>query len=270
MAFLGLFGVLLTAAPAFALVLQAPRDGEPIALPHGRVLCGGAPEGWVFDAGRRRLRPRASTRVGQTAEISIAGSSSACGSPNAEPATLVVTGPQPVIDPATVTLWVDAGRLELRGDGLEGARIGWRGGRDMGSDVCLNVTKDKGHDVCSIGVDKSLPADPRAVSLRWAPPGGRVDPDVITYDRAGNPVPDEALQLPVGRVLVQQVFQPSRTADVTSGEGHVELLHPEAVSSAECGVARCEVAGPGILVRAVPAASTTITVRLRLLPRVFL
>src|SRR5262249_10096750 len=156
------------------------------------------------------------------------------------------------------------------GDGLEGMRVSWRAGTRAGGDACLNVVKDRGRDLCSLDVDRKLPADPRAVTLYWAPPGGRADPDTVTYDHAGAVMSEEQMRLPVARLLVGRVFPATRTVDIASGEGRVELAHPEAVSSADCGTARCETYEGGVIVRAVPAASTSITARVRLLPRVFL
>ena len=41
-----------------------------------------------------------------------------------------------------------------------------------GGDLCLNVAKDKGRDLCAIDIDRNLPADPRAIALRCgATPG---------------------------------------------------------------------------------------------------
>src|SRR5262249_10350401 len=137
-------------------------------------------------------------------------------------------------------------------------------------DVCLNVAKDRGRDLCAVGIDRTLPADPRRLSLRWAPAGGRLGPDVVTFDRAGNALTEDQLKLTPARILLGRVFPLSRTVDLASGEGHVDLEHPETVSSVECATARCELTEGGVIVRAIPATVTTVAMKVRLLPRVFL
>ena len=259
----------LASSESRALTLQAPAGGAPFSLPEDRVVCGQLPEGWTTDSTRRRVRPPADQHPGTPVTLSVAPSVSACTTNAVEHITAILTGPHPVIDPASVAVFVDSARLELRGEGLEGIRIGWKVGERAGSDVCLNVTKDKGRDFCAVNVDKKLPVDPRSMALWWAPPGGHADPDVVTFDKAGNPVPEDQRRLAAGRVVLGPLFPSTRTVDVASGEGHVDLTHPEAVSSADCGAARCEVTPKGIVVRSVPAALTNVAIRLRLLPRVF-
>jgi hypothetical protein len=263
-------GILLLPIRAWALVLQAPVGGDAVILPRDRIACNPLPEAWSADATRRRLRPPAGGRVGAAGSVVLAPTWAACGTNAAEKVTVVTTGALPTIDPSSVTLAIDGGRLELHGEGLEGVRIAWKSGNVAGSDVCLNVTKDKGRDHCALNVDKSLPADPLRITVTWAPPGGRTESDVVTYDETGSPLSDELRHLLVARVIVSRVFPLSHVVDVASGEGQVELVHPEAVSSVECGSARCDVTRTGIVVRSVPAAAATVAVRLRLAPRVFL
>src|SRR5207248_174758 len=176
------------AAEARALTLQAPVGGAPFLLPEDRLLCGTLPEGWTSDGTRRRLRPPADQTPGTSVTVSVGKGTAACSPGIVERATLLLTGPLPTIDPASVTVFVDSARLELRGDALEGARIGWRVGDRTGSDACLNVTKDKGHDYCAVNVDKRLPADPRSLAIYWAAAGGHAEPGVWTYDKSGNSV----------------------------------------------------------------------------------
>ncbi|HVW24850.1 MAG TPA: hypothetical protein VHC69_05740 [Polyangiaceae bacterium] len=262
---------LLFASTASALSIQAPAGGAPITLPADRLLCGNVPDGWTADTARKHLTPPpVGARVGQTTEVTLASTVAGCTNGNGDPATLIVTGPLPVIDVQSVTLSVDAGRLEVHGDGLEGMLVSWRSDVRAGADRCLNVGKDKGRDVCALDVDRKLPADPRAIVLRWAPQGGRADADAVTYDQSGAALADEQMKLPVAKILVSRVFGDNNTVDVSSGEGRVHLVHPEAVSSVDCGTSRCDIAESGFVVRGVPATTTTLNVRLRLLPRVFL
>jgi hypothetical protein len=259
----------VVARRADALVVQAPFGGDSFALPQEKMLCTVLSGGWVADTTRRRVRPPTDGHVGQVVTVTVANASQGCGGAT-ETMSLVATGPIPTFDPTSVTVWVDAGRLEVRGDGLEGARLGFSADNVSGSDLCLGVSKDKGHDVCAVNVDTKLPANPLRITLKWAPAGGRTDADVRTYDASGTLVPDDQLKLPIARVIIGRVLPPSRTADVSSGEGTVALVHPEAVSSADCTIGRCEFSGTGIVVRGVPAQALTITVRVRLAPRVFI
>jgi hypothetical protein len=255
---------------ASAWVLQFPVQAEFASLPQGRVLCGPVPEGFSIDAARRRVRPKADAEPGLTADVTLAQNTGACGSDMQEPATLVVTGEHPAIEPNSATIALDAGRLEVYGLALEGARIGWSADGKVGSDVCLGVTKDKEREQCALNIDKSLPADPQHIELRWAPPFGRIAADVVTYDKGGEPLADELLRVTVARLVITRMFPDALTVNVASGEGKVLLVHPEAVSGAECGVVRCDVADDGLLVGSVPAAAPSFAVRVRLRPRVFL
>jgi hypothetical protein len=254
---------------AHAWVLQVPRGAAFAALPQGRVLCGPTPEGWELDGARRRLKPHATLPIGQSLAIAIAPHAGACKTAAVEESTLIVTGDNPTIDPNSVTVAIDAGRLELRGEGLEGIRIGYSGGEKTGDDVCLNVSRDRDREVCAINIDRGLPAAPQMIELNWAPPGGHVGVGVITYDKRGEPIDPERMQLTAARVLITRMFPDARMVDVAHGEGKVILVHPEAVSGAECGVARCTSGAEGLVVAAVPAAAPNLAVRVRLLPRVF-
>ena len=247
-----------------------PKDAAFATLPQGRVLCGPVPEGFVLDAARKRVRPKPDVEVGYTLNIALAQSETACNGPAVEEATLIVSGDHPKIDHGSVSVALDAGRIELRGDGLEGMRIGYFAEDKSGSDVCLNVSRDRDRDVCSVNVDRNLPADPQRIELQWAPAGGRVGRDTLTYDKRGEVMSAEQMRLPVARLLLSRMYPDTRMVDVARGEGRVTLLHPEAVAGAECGTARCEASEDGLVIYSVPAAAPRLAVRLQLRPHVFL
>ncbi|HEX4354205.1 MAG TPA: hypothetical protein VHZ95_14855, partial [Polyangiales bacterium] len=206
----------LAGARAEAWVLQAPKGADYLTLPQNKVLCGPLPEGWESDPTRKRLRPSANADVGQALLVAIANEG-ACGG-NVEEATLIVTGDHPSIDPNSVSIALDAGRLELSGDGLEGTRIGFAADGRSGSDVCLNVARDRDRDACALNIDRTLPADPARIALHWAPPGGRVGQDVVTFDKHGEPLAPDRTLLPVARLLISRMFPDTRMVDVTHGE----------------------------------------------------
>ncbi|HVU02227.1 MAG TPA: hypothetical protein VHE30_10755 [Polyangiaceae bacterium] len=268
--FLSVLGSCFVARPASALTLQAPSGGEAFSLPGDSIVCGVPGAGWSFDSLKKRLRPPPDAAHRGSTIATIALSYAACGTSSAQAVTLVATGPLPTVDPSSVTLFLDAGRLEVRGEGLEGVRFMVAAGTRSSTDVCLNVTKDKGRDFCAVNVDRSLPADPLRISVHVIPDHGKAGVDVITYDKSGDSLPEEATRLPLARLVLGHVFGPSKTVDVSTGEGRVELVHPEAVASAECGIARCDATDGGVIVKSVPVPTTSIPVKLKLRPRVFL
>src|SRR5690606_21934546 len=60
------------------------------------------------------------------------------------------------------------------------------------------------------------------------------------------------------------------SVDVSSGVGQIPLEYSDVVASVECDGAQCELTGRSISVRAVPPSTSKITVRAKLVPRVFL
>jgi hypothetical protein len=256
--------------PVQAWVLQVPKGGDFITLPQGRVLCGPVPEGWIMEGTRKRLRPKPDTAIGQPLLIAVAPSEAACSGGGVQEATLLVTGDHPSIDADSVTVALDLGRLELRGVGLEGVRIGFAAGDTAGSDVCLDVSHERDRDLCAVNIDRGLPADPQRIDLRWAPPGGKVAPDAIIFDKRGEPLAPEGNRIRVVRLLITRMFPDTRMVDVAHGEGKLSLMHPEAVSSADCGIVKCQPAPDGLTIGSVPAAAPKLTARLQLLPHVFL
>jgi hypothetical protein len=270
------FSIVLFGAACFipaiarAYVIQVPIGADPFKLPNDRVLCGNVPEGWQLDTSRKKLTPPSQGRIGQTLEVTVGVDVSACFMEKVEKTTLILTGNPPAITATSVAIHIDDGNLEFRGRDLEGVRIEWKTNDKTGSDVCLNVTKGRNGDLCLIDIDQALPIDPAHIAFRWIPAGGRLDADVITYDRGGGILSYDKTRLSVARVLLSGVFTELRTIDVASGEGRLELAHSEAIASVDCGAAHCEVTENGLAIRAIPATANTITVRLKLLPRVFL
>jgi len=254
---------------ARADVLQMPIGADSFELPGDVVLCGNPPEGFVVDASRKRLRPRGDLKAGYEVTAQVARDASMCTASTT--VTLIVTGALPVIDPSSVNVAIDAGRIEVSGKYLEGAQVGYAADDKIGGDVCLNVSRDQEErESCAVGIPQGLPADPQRLEVLWAPSGGRITADMHVFDARGVPVPKERLRLPVARMLIQRMFPVSRTVSLSTTETRLPLEHPEAVSSAECGGARCEVQDGRVIVGSVPASAQTLALRVRLLPRVFI
>lgn len=252
-------------ASAYARTLEITAGSAPIALPDQLVVCGAPPSGWTTDAARTHLRPPADG-AGQSTSLLVAASVADC-SAKPERVDLHLIDAPPTIDPASVTAFVDGRRLELRGDALEGIRLVWHVDKLSGADACLNVVKDRGRELCSVDLGAKVPADPKRIAVRWSPPSG---PTAAVYDKSGALLPDDRFQVPVARVVVTRVLPNAHTVDVAGGEATLVLAHPEAVASVDCAPAQCELSPEGLVVRAVPASSANVQIRLRLLPRVFI
>ena len=259
---------LAAASGARAQLLQVPAGGDFIALPGDAVLCGEPPAGFVADAARKRLRPRSHLAPGYEVRATIAPRASACE--QASTVVLLVTGDHPSFDVESVAVSIDGGRIELSGKQLSGVRIGFSADGRSGSDVCLDVKREEERERCAVAIPQDLPADPRRLALLWAPASGRIEPGMVLYDRRGRRLSEEQTRLPIARILLQRMFAASRTADLGSTAGQLQLEHSEALSSVECSNARCELVEGRVTVAALPATADTLSVRVRLLPRVFM
>ncbi len=175
------------------------------------------------------------------------------GAPPPAPAT-------PAIDAASVVLYLDEGRLELEGDSLRNLRLRWQTAAGSGLDLCLIPKASGKRDRCSFSVPRDFPADGR---LGWAPPAPPGAPAV--------PAPAEAFTpLRPARIVIDRVFPASTTAlDLTDGHGRLPLAHPQAIASADCAQARCELSDEAIQVIALSGTSATLTVHAHLAPHYF-
>jgi hypothetical protein len=248
---------------------QAPVGGKALALGEGRVACPGTAGDWAIDPDGRAVRPpTVDDAVGKAVELKVAVNGAACG-PAASALTLVATGRWPAIDAAGTTLFVDDARVELRGRGLRGAVVRWQSGQRGGEDRCVAPQTDAAGEKCAVAVGRGLPADPTASDLTWAPAGSRAGADVVTFDATGRRVGPDETQLRVGRVVVTSLVPRDVSIDLAGGTAsRIPLVHPEAVVGADCGAATCDVSGNVLVVGGVSGASSVLSVRLKLAPRV--
>ncbi|HEX4403180.1 MAG TPA: hypothetical protein VH560_00015 [Polyangia bacterium] len=153
----------------------------------------------------------------------------------------------PEIDPASVVLFVDQGRLELRGAHLAGVRVAWPAPAP-GADTCLDPkpTADGKGETCAFAVPRDA-----AATLTWGLPGAAAQP------------------LHPARFVVDRLLPAAAVIDLTSGVGRIVLTHPELVASVDCASARCELGDGAVFVRAVSGGATTLALRLRLAPHAF-
>jgi hypothetical protein len=162
----------------------------------------------------------------------------------------------PEIDAAGTTLFVDQGRLELRGARLAGVRVDWRAGSRTGGDACIAPSAAAGGkpELCALSVPKDLPPD---VTFSWSPPA-----------RAGAPAAAAAPLAPA-RIVVDRLLPATAAVDLSSGIGRLAVTHADAVSTVDCAPARCESEDGAVVVRAVSGTATSLTLRFRLAPHHF-
>jgi hypothetical protein len=263
--------VLLASRAARAETLQAPVAGKAISLGDGRVVCPGTSGDWAVEQEGRAVRPPATDdSVGKATEARVAASTAACATSSA-PVTLVVTGRWPTIDAGGSSLFVDDARVELHGRNLRGVIVHWQLGDRTGEDRCVQPQTDTTGEKCAVAVGRGLPADPGVADLWWLPAGSRSGPDVATADATGRRVALDELLLRPGRLVVSSLLPADVSIDLAGGTAsRIPLVHPEAVANADCGATSCAVSGGVIVVGGLSTVSGSLSVRLRLVPRVVL
>jgi hypothetical protein len=262
---LGLLLLLAAGVVRAETVVQMPQGGRPVPVGKGKVICGPVPEGWSVEAGARLVRPPAGDLGTRSFQVRVAGEGQSCGQAK-ETVTLQVTGRWPDIDGASVIFYPDEGRLEWKGQRLGGTQIVWQAGKRSGQDRCLDPTPGKGQH-CVVPLERGLPLD---AALHWLPALARFGENVLTYDAAGQLVDPRVFRLQPTRTVIAQLLVPGSSIDISSGMGQLPLLHPRAVASVDCGLARCELTEGGVVVRGVPGLATQLTLQLKLVPRVYL
>lgn len=256
------FSTVALATISHAEVLQAPEGGKHFSVGKDRVICGAMPEGWTATADRRSVRPpETATVTNRTVEIRVAAEGDC--QRGSTTITLNATGPWPDIDPATVSFYPDEGRLDFKGRRLEQVQVRWRAQDRSGQQVCITPTASGKNQQCVIPLERKLPT---SAVLEWYPAFARSD-DAVTFDAQGRQAFASAFTLQPAKTFLGQIFTPVESVDVSQGFGVLPVAHPEALASADCALARCELGDEGIVVRSVPAQATQITVTARLSPR---
>ena len=261
------FATTLALSAGHAETIQIPQGGKAVAFGKDRVLCGEPAHDWTLSGDRLQIRPPAKPSASNRSFTAVlAEDPAACGRSQTK-VTLLATGPWPEIEHSSVSFYPDEGRIEIRGTGLAGVQVAWRAGERTGSEACPDPTTVGKIQQCSLPLQRKLPAD---TVLRWLPAHASTDPDVTTLDLQGLPVDPATFVLRPARIVLGQVFSQTETLDFSQGVGSVPLAHPEAVASADCGAARCELGEAGLSVRSVPAYVMQVNVSVRLAPRFFL
>ena len=264
-ALLALVGTL--SLPARAETLQAPIGGKPISLGDTRVGCPSS-GAWTVDAEGKSVRPPAEdSSIGTVTALKVAPNVAACATATTT-VTLVATGRFPTMDPGGATVFVDEGRLEVRGKRLKGVRFDGSAAIGSGGDACTDPRAEGAVETCSVVVPPALPASVAALAIRWSPAGARAD--ATTFDADGKRAAPESFVVPVGRIVLGRLLPSDAAVDVSAGSARIALAHPEAVTAVDCPGASCELGAAGLVVQSVTATGDKLALKLHLAPHVFL
>lgn len=266
-----LFG-LVCPGRAYAEVLHMPVGGRPIALGEGRVACG-APtlaSGFVFEQGGRYVRPPTDPEfIGKPFELKVARSVAECAS-TTRTVTLIATDDLPSFDAESIVFWADEGHLDARGTNLSGVTIVWQSGTQSGQNVCYSPERINRREHCVWGTARELSADRDITTFRFFPRGAQPGPDAVVFDAQGRRLRPEQLTLVPERVYISRMVRPDPAVDLSSGRGELPLIHPEALVDADCGPLPCELVAGRLTVRGASSLVSSIDVRMRFAPHVFL
>jgi hypothetical protein len=252
------------------LLLQAPVGGAPIPVSPGLIVCA-LHGGWVLEGNGTRLRPPTNDdAAGRTISVRVAPSWSACGQAK-QTINLLATGRLPVLDAASLTLYVDEGRAETRGKGLQGAQLRWQSpdASRSGSDTCVEPRVEATGQSCAWAVGRELSADPGADTLRLLPAFAQVGDGKYLYDANGQAVTGGGIPVTPARIVIGRLLIGEGPVDLSLGRGEVPLAHAEAVSGVDCGPLDCRLQGKHMVLSST-AAVDSVEVRVRLAPRVSL
>jgi len=255
---------------ARAETLQAAVGSRAFTLSEGRVACAPPGGGWTIEPssqGRALRAPTSAEAVGKVIALRVANSAALCGS-EANSVDLVTTARPPSIDASSVVLLVDQGRVELHGGRLAGVALAWRSNTASGVDVCESPKIDNGTERCVFEVGRGLSADPASGSLSLISAGGRAGTDVTNYDLQGERTDPSSFVLTPARVVLSNIVPQDASIDLSTGHGEVELSHPEAVASVDCGAQRCELSGRALRVRSLSSNVGSVDAKFRLIPGV--
>jgi hypothetical protein len=150
-AMLGLAAAFFTGV-ARAETLEAPIGGKPIALGEARVACVANAGGWRTEPGAHSIRPPLTdAAIGNAIDLRVAPALADC--PRATSSVkLVATAGWPAFDPTSITLAIDEGRLEARGNRLHGVLVTWPAEAGRASDACRDLKTEGGVETCAWGI----------------------------------------------------------------------------------------------------------------------
>jgi hypothetical protein len=223
----------------------------------GRRLCGVTGDDRVLVAGGRLVAPDAPN----ARAVLSAGD---CAAPSRLALYVVPAVPR---GGTTARLFVDEGRLELKGGSLAGATVWWRFGSQVWTaDSCGDV------EPCSVNVPVDLartalsraPLEVLRLPPGFPPPSGSAAPEL--WPRAGRgPVSVDDLRAPVQRTILDAPVVRASSVEAWRERAVLPLALPDIAASVSCRPASCWVADDGASIIVVPpAAGDAVTVNARL------
>jgi hypothetical protein len=212
--------------------------------------------------------PSAEAAAGTSAAVRVAPSFGACLQSKRQ-LTLLATGPFPVFESTSITLFADEARVEARGRNLKGAQLRWLGPGHSGIDACPEPKTDAAGQSCAWVVGRDLSADPSADTLRALPAFAVVGEGHRLFDARGQAVPPDGVPVAPARIVLGRLLASDSAIDLSMGRSELILTHPEAVAGADCGALDCSFVAKRLLVTSTAPVSSA-EVRVRLAPRVFL
>jgi hypothetical protein len=252
--------------------VQAAIGSSPLTLSGSRVACAPPGGGWLIEptSSAHALRPPSTSEaIGKPVPLKVAASLAGCNGQSSS-LDLVATARPAIVDASSVLLQIDQGKVEIHGHRLAGVALVWRSNIASGVDVCESPRIDSGSEHCVFDVGRGLSADPASGSLSLIAAGARAGAEVVNYDLDGKLLAAEDLVLKPARVVLSNIVPSDASIDLSSGRGEVELTHPEAVAGVDCGSERCELVRNALLVRSLSSNVSSVDVKFRLIPGVFL
>jgi hypothetical protein len=267
---LALLTLFALAQPVRAETLHLPVGGRPAQLPDGRVLCEAPGHGFTAGPGSRTVRaPTHQDSVGASVDVKVAPTQQACGDSTAT-TTLVATGRQPTLEASTIWLASDEGRLDAQGEHLKGASVAWQSGENAGVDTCHDPRPVGGRVECSWSVARGVSVSPENTRFYLLPAGARSIEEALFFDAQGRRLHLDGMRIVPARATLMRVIALDASVDLSTGQGEIPLVHPEAVAAADCGSLTCEMSGGKLMVRGGSSMVNSLDVKLRLVPHVFL
>lgn len=259
-----LAAVLVSVSTADATAYLAIEAGASSDL--GRRLCGISGDDRVSVAGGRLTAPE----VPSAQAVLATGD---CAAPSRIALYVVPAVPR---GGTTARLFVDEGRLELKGGALTGATVWWRvGDRERWTaDTCPGGAADS----CSVNIPVELaraalsrgPLEVLRLPPGFPPPAGSAGPELWTRVSAGRPeaapVHVDELRVPVQRMIIDAPLVRASSVEAWREQNVLPLALPDIVASVSCRPASCWVADDGASVIVVPPAGgdvVNIAARLR-------
>jgi len=262
------------AAAEIAPVVQVPEAGIAVKATD-RIICGPMAPGWALESDNQRVTPPRTIPEGASRQFSVRVSDTVEGCADSKQSiTLVATAALPIIDSAQVMFYPAEGRLAVRGRNLQGLQILWRkkaagnttDATNRSVEVCLESTRVDNAELCTIPVSRDLSSDSE---FTWFPAHATPDPESVLFDELGNRIAKDRLRLRPARVVLPARLWTKDGVDVSRGPGTIPLLFPEAITSVDCGSARCELVDGAVVIRSVPGPATMVALQLKLGPRVY-